>query len=130
MNKERMLKLANFIEKLPAHKFDMTNWAIDQANTEMMIDCKAMNPHQCKTTGCIAGWAIFLFAEREPFVYDKCGGLLPWRSPPVEAELLLELNEDQVQDLFYGHGFEVDLTNITRDMAAKLIRDMVANNPD
>lgn len=129
MNKERMLQLASFIEDLPEHKFDMCNWAIDHDHTDKLIDCKALNPHQCKTAGCVAGWAILLFAERTPHAFDSKRGYAPWPSPPMEAQRLLELNDDQVSDLFLGHGFEVDLMRITRDMAAKLMRDMVANEP-
>ena len=52
MNKERLLKLADFLEALPAGKFDYRKWVGSSWDGEQLPE-----PVKCNTTACAFGWA-------------------------------------------------------------------------
>jgi hypothetical protein len=117
MNVERVLKLADFIEQLPPHKFIMDVWAADAKRNFEGVDAKAMNPNECGTIGCIAGWAIFLFAERQPMDYRDC----PY--PATEAAELLDISGYAASQLFHGRFTH---ERVTREIAAAELRKMAS----
>jgi hypothetical protein len=123
MNKERMLKLADFIEALPPKQFNMQFWAVNNNNVSGRrdVDPKTINPHQCGTTACIAGWAVYLFAKRDPVDQNY------WISFGEEAQDLLGLTLDQRENLFLSDCWGEAPEHITREMAAAKIRKMVAS---
>jgi hypothetical protein len=49
MNKERLLKLADFLDALPPERFNYGSWVGD--------DWKGMQDLSCGTTACALGWA-------------------------------------------------------------------------
>lgn len=59
MNIERILQLADFIEKLSPERFDISLWikAPDRFLTNQQLI------HDCGTCACIGGWAQMLFND-------------------------------------------------------------------
>ena len=80
MNKERMLQLADYIEKLPEHKFEMQYWISQKVKKENYLgeeywktdyaplgDSKTLvEPLDCGTACCIAGWATAIENNFKP----------------------------------------------------------------
>ena len=80
MNKERMLQLADYIEKLPEHKFEMQYWISQKVKKENYIgeeywkteyaplfdSEKLLEPLDCGTACCIAGWATAIENNFKP----------------------------------------------------------------
>jgi hypothetical protein len=52
----RLRKLAAFLRELPRRKFDFGTWARDPGNPDPEHRIK-LDPHDCKTVACAAGWA-------------------------------------------------------------------------
>ena len=72
MNKKNLLKLSDFLEKLPQEKFDMTHYRSDDNGFQVSYESK----NNCGTAGCALGWAPFIkglepvkkeFFKREDF---------------------------------------------------------------
>jgi hypothetical protein len=111
MNKERVLALAELIEKQPhvgkeeetTEGFDMAQWF-----------------HPCGTPACIAGWTLALkYGDWTPALQDKRG------AGGVEADAAdyLGLEGTQSAQLFFvGHEAEKSLADVTPQDAAKLLR--------
>lgn len=63
MNKERLLKLADILEKKPevAKRFDMEHWG--DANKLICLPKRQRlkAAHTCGAPACIGGWAVLLF---------------------------------------------------------------------
>ena len=155
MNKERMLQLADYIEKLPEHKFEMQYWIsqkiqkensygedywkIDYAPTMNSDLTKGLlEPLDCGTACCIAGWATAIESNFKPIAIIQDGKTIEDR-----AREWLDLSHEQGLNLFlinidtvwtyYLQKCDFDLiededcfTNITNKDAALVIRD-VAN---
>jgi hypothetical protein len=66
MNKERLLKLADFLETLPAERFRIRTWASPH-----------FTPTDCNTTACACGWATTIpeFADAGLKLEKDCGEL-------------------------------------------------------
>ncbi len=71
MNKERLLKLAEFLKTVPREKFDMNVWASDDATK-----------NNCGTAGCAVGWAATCF-KRSGFYLDN--SYCEFNHPPIPA---------------------------------------------
>jgi hypothetical protein len=155
MNKERMLQLADYIEKLPEHKFEMQYWIsqkvkkenylgeeywkIDYAPTLYTDLSKSfLEPLDCGTACCIAGWAAAIESNFKPIAIIQDG-----KSIEERAAAWLDLNYEEERNLFmlsidtvwtyYIEKCSFDLnededgfTGITNKDAALVIRD-VAN---
>lgn len=52
MNKDRLLKLADFLDTVPDDRFDMHTWASG-----------GFEPEACGTVACAAGWACTIFKD-------------------------------------------------------------------
>ena len=96
MNRERVLELADWIEKLPPEDFDMTTWR-----------------HGCQSPACIAGHAFALF---EPKLFANTIG-----SEYSRAKSALGLNRRRAADLFTPDGLMDRTTNI---QAARVLRHL------
>lgn len=113
MNRKRLLKLAYAIEHQTLDKgFDMGGFSLKDA---------AMADTHCGTSGCIAGWACWLFAPDEK---------LGWADIQWMARKLLGLTHDQAEDLFFGYWADYDDGDydgeITPSMAAKHLRELAS----
>lgn len=112
MNKERMLQLADYIEKLPEHKFEMQYWIsqkiqkensygedywkIDYAPTMNSDLTKGLlEPLDCGTACCIAGWATAIESNFKPIAIIQDGKTIEDR-----AREWLDLSYEQSQNLF------------------------------
>jgi hypothetical protein len=60
MNLDRILQLADFIEKMPEHAFDMRQ--IDPLIPETLINAAPiLKAQHCRSPGCVSGWCAVLF---------------------------------------------------------------------
>ena len=155
MNKERMLQLADFIEKLPEHKFEMQYWISQKVKKENYLgeeywkldyaptlntdlSQSLLEPLDCGTACCIAGWATAIESNFKPIAIIQDG-----KSIEERAAAWLDLNYEEERNLFmlsidtvwtqYIQKCDFDLnededcfTGITNKDAALVIRD-VAN---
>ena len=95
MNRERVLKLAEWIENLAPDDFDMTAWR-----------------HRCGAPACIAGHTYALF---EPESFDLRG-----RTEYTRAKRLLDLRPIQAAGLFTP----THQRRITNTDAARVLRHL------
>ena len=113
MNKERMLQLADYIEKLPEHKFEMQYWISQKVQKENVygedywkidyaprmdsnsLSEKLLEPLDCGTACCIAGWATAIQNNFKPIAIMQNG-----QSIENRALEWLDLTEKQGQNLF------------------------------
>jgi hypothetical protein len=152
MNKERMLQLADYIENLPEHKFEMQYWIsnkIEQgtfnnkpywsiesyplwhSNPETLVE-----PLNCGTACCIAGWAAAIENNFKPISLLQDG-----KSIEDRAAIWLDLNQQEAHNLFLIgldsvwvdyiaktdielDNYEETFTSITNKTAALVIRDI------
>lgn len=59
LNFENLNKLADFLEALPAEKFDMEYFRAERAST-VSYSVEYESTHKCGTVGCAVGWAPFV----------------------------------------------------------------------
>jgi hypothetical protein len=152
MNKERMLQLADYIEKLPEHKFEMQYWISQKVKKENYLgeeywktdyaplgDSKTLvEPLDCGTACCIAGWATAIENNFKPIAIMQDD-----KSIETRGKEWLDLSYEQAQNLFlinidtvwtyyiekcsfYINEDEDCFTDIANKDAALVIRD-VAN---
>lgn len=101
MNKERVLHLADYIEKLPkVSKENPTGFT--------MMDFT----HNCGAPACIAGWAAYLADTTDEIDVFRCG-----------AEYL-ELSKREAYQLFTMDNTEIPLSSVTPEQAAKVLRHL------
>lgn len=97
MNKERMLLLAELLETIKPHKFNIETWvseydeACDWHSSPDYVDLSAYN---CNSAACVAGWAV---AMKNDLTVDQ----LSCRTIEEEAMKYLELTYSEAQYLFY-----------------------------
>ena len=155
MNKERMLQLADFIEKLPEHKFEMQYWISQKVKKENYLGEEywkidyaptignrfvkdLLEPLDCGTACCIAGWATAIENNFKPIAIMQ-----DEKSIETRGKEWLDLSYEQAQNLFlinidtvwsyyiekcsfYINEDEDCFTDISNKDAALVIRD-VAN---
>lgn len=154
MNKERMLQLADFIEKLPPHKFEMEYWMGEKTNREDNPNnwytttragtiedhrgetVKEYEPFDCGTACCIAGWAAMLQNDLKPMAF-----FIDDRTVEERGRDWLGLTDEQAQNLFFlgvqtvwteyvgifkyhFNIFEEQFENISNVEAAMVLRDI------
>lgn len=134
MNKERLLELADVIEK-GHHKFNGINAILDMRDwlsalfkhelnhlTNFRKDLKAPNVNECNTVACMAGWACLLFdyENASKSLDPKTPAYLNYDVQEVAAKLL-ELEPNQVISLFTSHAHDT----VTGPQAAAVIRNFV-----
>ena len=112
MNKERMLQLADYIENLPEHKFEMQYWISQKVQKENYIGEEywkldyaptlhsdltqiLLEPLDCGTACCIAGWAAAIENNFKPIAIIQDG-----KSIEERAAVWLDLNYEQERNLF------------------------------
>lgn len=126
IQKERILALAQHLETLPRHQFNMERW-IGHAADDTIVE--SWETASCDTIGCIAGHAVLLFADRG--TPDN-----PAKFPAdiaAEAQRLLGLNEKQAFHAFTPtHGSDIradihcDYRDVTPSDAAEMLRGLAA----
>lgn len=98
MNKERLIKIAEFLENLPEHKFDFSAYVILGSKQPLEALC-SLEEH-CGTTACAIGWLPAIFPESFKWVKDWSDELSP---ALVEND---EWNENDIRDFL-----EIDQRN-------------------
>ncbi len=105
MNKARLTELADIIEKgKPDLRFDMGTF------------------RQCSTAGCIAGWAVAVYAPNiwaDKEAFDSIDDI------PDIARKLLHLSHGEADELFLGDSVPEKLSKITTAEAVSTIRNFV-----
>ena len=135
MNKERLLKLAAFLETVPERKFDIQSWRCEsneagasEFNSDLLQDQYLRDP-DCGTTGCAVGWACsmpefqaegFIWTLTGPGLLRKVGGISGW--PAVRA--FFDLVQEDATALFDEYSYTAR-ANGPKDVAQR-IREMVA----
>jgi hypothetical protein len=151
MNKERMLQLADYIEKLPEHKFEMQYWISQKTKKENYLgeeywktefapygnSQSLIEPLECGTACCIAGWATAIENNFKPIAIMQDGKTIEtrgreWLDLSIEqANNLFLMNIDTVWTYyiekcnFYINEDEDCFTDISNKDAALVIRDVV-----
>lgn len=120
MNIDRLSEIAVWLESdvkttKGVSEFDMRGFIENPLN------------HQCGTCCCIAGAAI-QFSRVAPFAnhFEATTCQDMHESFSETAANLLGLDEVKADDLFFGRGYGVDLTQITPAWAARCIRKLIA----
>lgn len=124
MNRERILEVADEIEKLDPERFDMSNF-ITAPGQEFPSSTSAARvlekepEHWCNTAGCIAGHTVLMFMEKSAIIdalkkhaVDDC------------AQAILGLDDYTAGILFYGHP-RLDLERVSQRQAAATLRNLV-----
>lgn len=152
MNKDRMLQLADYIEDLPEHKFEMQYWISQKVKKEYSngeeywktdyapvfnVDI-FLEPLDCGTACCIAGWATAIENNFKPIAMMQDDKTIEDRGREwldltyAQANNLFLMNIDTVWTYYIekcNFGLNEDegsFVNITNKDAALVIRD-VAN---
>lgn len=139
MNVERLLKLADFLEKIPEDHFDMDNWvSVDSFVDEetYVIEQKHLpgDPEKlsCGTTACAFGWATALWPEE--LYFDGCHVRLQDESEDPffhlsgfsAAREFFGLQSPDLADLFFSpETFDYERAATTPDDVAGRIRSAV-----
>lgn len=137
MNTERLLKLASFLDVLPAAKFNFA--VIAEEGDKPMLEALAAGEHNCGTVACAIGWAPAIFPEldwavppyRPPGLYTVVlkGKEAPsyWATTSRTAEVFFDINWDEVQFLFVPAHCNNLSEDSTAHEVAEHIRKFVSN---
>lgn len=105
--KERLLKLADFLDTVPPSRFDFSRWAGNTWKDQNLLD------ESCGTTACAFGWAtaipefqalgLHLTRSEDRVVHvsvDKEQASRHWESTLRAANVVFGLDEEQTEWLF------------------------------
>lgn len=95
MNRKRLLKLADFIEKLPKHKLDMDT-------VGELRGSKRMNFKECKSAACAMGWTPAVFPSLVKWRYDRT-------IPVVYVESPTAIDKAAMQEIFDIDDIDADI---------------------
>lgn len=117
MNVERITQLADFIEKLPPKRFEISTWASPVDDHSKSLKTVGELKHNCGTCACIGGWAEALFnPDDHAFNMSGDSALL------IEnARQLLDLDDETADALFMPSA---SWDQVTREMAAATLRNL------
>jgi hypothetical protein len=98
MDKKQLLKLANFMEKVPSEKFNMSAFAITELD-----DCTTAKQmlKGCDTAACLAGWTVLMrgyCVTKDEYAKRKHRKML---SISERAAKILRLDVEEEEKLFY-----------------------------
>lgn len=118
MNRERLLRLATFLDALPAERFDFSNWV--GKNWGGMPDLS------CGTTACAVGWAATLpdmGLTLDP--KNNWGGITmnKGQDPLRAACTAFDLSDDDAEKLFvscWGREGRLPLDASAQEVAAHI----------
>lgn len=128
MNKERLLVLAEHLEKLPLLDLSNSTYAANEPtlDTQPTHFCMAKwyENYTCGTAACIAGHAAYLWKDDLPFKPDP-------RKPVGRDENIFDLGKEvlgltgaQADGLFMGYWSSKPIHAITPHEAAAQLRKM------
>jgi len=97
MNKERMLLLAELLETIKPHKFNIETWVSvydEECNWHSSPDYVDLSAYNCNSAACVAGWAVAMMND---LTVDQ----LHCRTVEDEATEYLGLTVREAHHLFY-----------------------------
>lgn len=114
MNKKRLLAVAEAITQAHVLQGDARGMGFNMNHFCTAYPGMDFNSQECGSVGCIAGWALSMFTQKQPsqFTFDEAGRELGLNS--VTADML-----------FFGRGCELELFEIHPYHAAAVIRHLV-----
>jgi hypothetical protein len=115
VNRENIKRVRDHIASLPPKRFDMSWWAINRTGAGAALAVPSDLIHDCGTAGCIGGWTEALF----PGHGHKGTG-------SRRAAKILSLSESQRVELFFMTGTGVLMTDVTLDMAVRVLDHLLA----
>jgi len=116
LNIERILELADHIEKVEAKRFNMARWIGTLGDTTPHLPTLVEVRHDCNTVACIGGWTDLLFAKSQS---------QPWVNlPGNSAEMLLGLTEDEANALFCPPNYSRSNNPYTQAEAVWTLRNL------
>ena len=154
MNRDLMLRVADFIDDLPASKFSMNIWVgrrfgeykLGEHKPSQISDGECYDSldeavEDCGTVGCIAGWTVLLADNSAYRDYNYLQRVMDLFELTYEEsrELCHNLHDDTTVWERYWHELISDDTlltpecaypnqdNITHKMAAKMLRRIATN---
>ena len=88
MRKDRILKLAEFVEKLPRRKLDMRVVGVLNGG-------KKLDPVRCRSAACAMGWATVVFPRDFQFHNDDLKGHITpkWRRPRSDDDSIVVISQ-------------------------------------
>lgn len=134
MNKERLIKMAEFLEKLPEHKFDFSSYV--HLGSKSPSEALANPEEHCGTTACAIGWLPAMFPESFKWVGENIGSwgnyMLPvliendmWSEGDIRG--FLGINFNQYDFLFVPDSSPLD-KDADAKQVAKQIREFVSTD--
>jgi hypothetical protein len=153
MNKEKVLKLASFLESLDGERFDISSWATIPNYSGASSPVKRFIDYTdskgtCGTTACLAGWATYLSYEEgnidpedSEYNFNYLSLACDWLGLDYNAsELLFYVDEGSVWDVYseeYGFRYShpddedclpMDSQSITNADAASILRRIASGD--
>lgn len=132
MNKERLLKMADFLETLPPHKFDFADYV--HIGSKFPAEALAAPEEHCGTTACAVGWLPAMFPE--DFKWSETGNrmslveVVPLDSPSFSERAIrvfLDISSDDYDFLFIPSSSTLG-PNASAVQVAQQIREFVDVN--
>lgn len=134
MNKERLIKMAEFLEKLPEHKFDFSSYV--HLGSKSPSEALANPEEHCGTTACAIGWLPAMFPESFKWVGENIGSwgndMLPvliendmWSEGDIRG--FLGINFTAYDFLFIPDSSPLD-KDADAKQVARQIREFVSTN--
>lgn len=71
-HKERLLKLADFLETVPKKNFNLETFAESDKDESINSFIKRFRKKECGTTGCALGWCTVVFPRKFKFEHNFC----------------------------------------------------------
>jgi hypothetical protein len=105
MHKERLLKLANFLETVEPERFDLSTWSDSN-----------FTPEKCDTAACACGWATVIFKDEGFTLYNSMPmynddknrrSYISWKA----VQAFFDITNDGAEYLFCNSSYEDDGTS-------------------
>lgn len=123
--KDRLLKLANFLETLHPKKFDLSVFVIEPAS-KISKEYATNKVKPCGTAACAIGWCPVVFPRS--CYYNTNDDIVLKKNPKFSnfgfAEIFFNLTENESRRLFSSCEY-YNFNNITPKRVAKRIRKLV-----
>jgi hypothetical protein len=136
MHIEKIITVADRIDKAPDDQFDMNQWIREPDSAwgvETLYPGDQIPELRCGTAGCIAGWTIFAFPEeavkaRDQLLADRYG--TPEEDDGVDidnvARVILGIPWSVAVPLFFGTWSAKDIRHINKADAVACLRHLAA----
>lgn len=131
MNKERLNKLADFLDTVPERKFDLDTWRVNADGKEVFdesTDDEQLLNFDCGTSGCAIGWACAMPEfKAQGLTWGLWGPTVPNYDGWDAVMDFFDLKRADATYLFESESYDYDVDEDTKpsDVAAR-IRELAA----